>query len=104
MTAAEIERPNEHQVIIVYTGQGGVPYINVVTRNPAFAASEYNRILIKLGKRLTKLEAEQWRSENPDFEDEVKELDGKYILAHTDNFDIYVEIVELHEEQTTPTR
>ena len=95
MYADNIPVPDDEEIIVIYSTVGGLPYVNAVTRDRAIAAAAYNDVLISNGQHMTAAEAAEGRAANPSFADEMEEIAGEHYLAHTSEFDVFVEVVEI---------
>lgn len=95
MKPSDIPEPASDEVLVVYSGSGGIPYIEIVTRDRALATSTYNSVVVRDGQHLTPSEATEWMRENPHHEREIEEIDGRLFLAHTSDFDVYLEVARI---------
>ena len=95
MKATDIAVPRIDEVVVVYHTEGGVPYIDLVTRSRKDAADQYNRLVLVAGEYLVASQAETWRKQNPEFTSAIKEIDGKLVLASTSDFDVFIDVVSI---------
>jgi hypothetical protein len=83
------------EVAVVYSCYRGIPSVNHVSRSIADAVNVYNEMVVEHGEWLSAQLADRWRLENPGCGDQIEMIDGGNYLAHTSDFDVYLELIRI---------
>ncbi len=92
MNCKKLRSPEADEVLVVYSSVGGIPYVDLVTREVGAAVTAYTRLVATHGQKMSLQESKRWEMQNPKSAGEIEEIGGNFYLAHTADFDAFIEI------------
>ena len=93
MRIDELPELIDNEVVVIYSGQGGIPYIHKVTRNREAAVRAYHALVTSIAKPLSASEATEWVTRNKGFEGDLEAIGEQWYLARSETFDAFWEVV-----------